>query len=188
VAARATEAHSAAQYVIVNDEPIAVAQDAAYWVQYCDDFQAHLDVFNVPSAEPEIVSRILAARDIYSALAVRALPWPAWASEYGPSTPAQYGPISIGLAGTKIDCLGAPSAAPGWLLIGLAPARLPISGITLLVNPGLPYAIVPVSSSGGGYAKALTSIPSGKRAYAQFIWPKPGGGLCSSDGLDAVMP
>lgn len=189
VAARAAGAHTAAQWVIVGDEPVAVAQDAAYWRDYCDAFADNLGTFNVPSAEAELDARIGQARAVYAALLARASPWPRWASEYGPSTPACHGPISIGVVGTQVDCLGAPGNATGYLLLGVAPASIATSGITVLVNPTLPYLLLPVTTSSGGYAQTAVAVPSGRQFYCQFIWTSPcGGPLSASDGLSAVMP
>jgi len=176
--------------VIVGDKPITSALDAQYWIDYCDAFAANIGVFNVPAAEAEILSRISTARQVYSALLMRALPWPAGVSDYGPSTQACEGPISIGVTqGFAIDCVNAPPSANGYLIIGLAPASFVNTGITVLVSPFVPYTLIPVTSTAGGYCKVPVAINSGKHFYAQFIWTGGcPGTFAASDGLNVVMP
>jgi hypothetical protein len=191
IATRYPGAHTAASYVIVGDEPITSALDAQYWIDYCNAFSANIGVYNLPPlAEAEVISRIAAARQVYSALLARACPWPTGVMEYGPSTQACEGPISIGVtSGYAVDCVNAPPSANGFLVLGTAPTALPNSGITVLVNPFMPYVLVPVTSTAGGYCKVSVTINPGKRFYAQFVWMQGcPGPLAASDGLDVVMP
>ena len=193
-------AHTAAIYVTVADRPIAQAQDAQYWVHYCDDLAANLGVFGVPTAEGAILERIQAARKVYSALASLDLPLPEGVLTYGPSTPSCLGPIAIGVTSPPgepfaVDCIGAPPGASGLLVLGLAPDTegTPIAGLTLLVKVGLPYFLIPVTATAGGYAQVPLSVPSGKHVCAQFVWLNPagcgaGGLLAASNGLEVTVP
>ena len=199
-AAADDDAHTSAVYVTVGDRPIAQAQDAQYWVQYCDDLAANIGVFGVPAAEDEVLDRIGAARKVYSALASLDLPLPEGVLTYGHSTPSCHGPIAVGVTAPPgqpfaVDCIGAPPGAAGMLVIGLSPDTegTPILGMTLLIEVGLPYFLVPVVATAGGYVQVPISVPSGKRFYAQFVWLNPsgcgaGGLVAASNGIDVTVP
>lgn len=190
VAAKCAGAHTAPVYLPVASQPILVAQDCAYWKDYCDGFAAALPTYGVKPVQAEMLAAIGKARAIYAASYARTQPWPAGVSEYGASTPGCYGPISAGVAGPLLlDCLSAPSNAPGWLIVGVSPGSVVVSGITLLVDPTKPYALLPVTANEGGYAQKALALPAGKTAYAQFIWASScGGALCSSNGLTVASP
>src|SRR6185436_8153091 len=193
-------AHTAAIYVTVGDRPIAQAQDAQYWVQYCDDLAANLGVFEVPSVEAELLERIQAARQVYSALASLDLPLPEGVLTYGHSTPSCHGPIAIGVTAPPgqpfaIDCIGAPPGAAGLLVLGTPThgGGTSILGLTLLIDAGLPYVLVPVVATAGGYVQVPISASSGKHLCAQFVWLNPpgcgaGGPLEARTGLDLTVP
>jgi hypothetical protein len=169
-------------------------------MQYCDDLAANIGAFAVPSVEDELLERIQAARKVYSALASLDLPLPEGVLTYGYSTPSCHGPIAIGVTAPPgqpfaIDCLGAPPGAAGLLVLGLFPHAegTPILNFTLLIDVGLPYFLVPVVATAGGYVQVPISAPSGQRFCAQFVWLNPpgcgaSGPLAASNGLDVTVP
>jgi hypothetical protein len=193
-------AHTGATFVIVADRPIAQAQDAAYWRDYCDAFETQLGAFAVPSVEPAIVARLRAARKVYAALEAVALPAPPGATRYGHSTPACDGPITIGVDSPpsgffRITCLNAPPSASGLLVLGLAPdpGGTPILGIDLHVGLGSAYVTLPVQSNDGGYAEVPIAFPGPVTFVGQYVWANTaacgnGGPLSASDAIQLQLP
>jgi len=124
---------------------------------------------------------------------------------YGFSTPACSGPIPIGVSRTPragetrfgVTCLQAPPGASGWLVSGLAPdlPGTPVAGITLHVDPGAPFFLLPALAGANGAAEVPLAIPPGMTGlafYQQFVWlntPGCGGSgtLSASDALEATI-
>jgi hypothetical protein len=193
-------AHTGATFVSVGDRPIAVVKDARYWVEYCDDLQEQIGDFEVHAAEPEILARVAAARQIYSALEAVALPLPPGVVRYGHSTPACKGPIAIGVDAPPsvpfmLTCLNAPPDSAGTLLLGLADdsGGPPVSGADLFVSLSSPYVSLPARTNGGGYAEVPITLPSGSQFAAQFVWDNTescgnGGPVSASDALEIQIP
>ena len=188
-------AHTGAIYVYVQDRPIVRAEDATYWMGYCDEFAAHLGDYDVPEAESQILQRIAMARAHFAALAQCDQPLPDATAGYGLSSPACEGPITIGLTGAPgepfaLTCVNAPPGASGLLVMGMLPdtSDTTIQGCTPLVACNAPYIVLPATADDAGFALVPNPLPPNKPFRAQFVWLNPpscdlGGRLRSSNGL-----
>jgi hypothetical protein len=193
-------AHTGATFVSVGDRPIATVEDTAYWRNYCDDFVAQLGSFAVPSAEPEILARVAAARKVYSALEAVTQPPPLGVVRYGHSTPACHGPIAIGVASPPstsflLTCINAPPDATGTLVLGLAADTVGSTsfGVDCFVDLSAPYSLLPVHSNSGGYVDLPIQLPSGMIVACQFVWANTagcdnGGPVSASDAFKIRIP
>jgi hypothetical protein len=193
-------AHTGAVYVSVGDRPIATVTDTGYWLDYCDDLEEQIGVFEVPSVEPAILARVGAARQIFTALQAVVLPLPQDVVRYGHSTPACQGPIAIGVdappsSAFRLTCLNAPPDTMGLLVLGLAANTIGTTalGATLFVDLSAPYVTTLARTNSGGYAESPLFLPSGANVVAQFVWNntgKCGNGeaFSASDALQILIP
>ena len=184
-------AHTGPVYVIVGNQPIAHALDAAYWSDYSTALIANLGNFPLGSPSPvaEIGAHVSAGRKVFDALLAGALPLPEGVLRYGSSTGACDGPIQInvtgppvvGPPGLKLTTVHAPPDSPGYVIAGLAPnpSGLPkAKGAGLYVGFDSILVILPVFASSGGYHELPLQFPSAAQnvtLYFQSFWkPTPG--------------
>jgi len=105
-------------------------------------------------------------------------------------------PPQVGLAGFGINGIHLVGGAPAWLVLGYAPAALPLFGIELAVDPQHVLAVLPLAVSGaagiGGIGVFEKRLPipaqpelAGLSIYAQALVLDPAGpqGFAASAGL-----
>jgi hypothetical protein len=156
-------------------------------------------------SEGEIRALVAAGRRIFAARRDYDAPPPTGVTRFGRSTPSAFGPLGIVVDGPlsfgdglTATVFGAPSRAPGLLLIGetrLSPPVRTKGGALLYVggapDQGSPF-VVPVVSDEGGLARV--SLPAvhaapGETWYAQFVFPGLPYGTapdCASGALELV--
>jgi YVTN family beta-propeller protein len=122
---------------------------------------------------------------------------------YGDSTPGVNGPLlldgnrepSIGTNGFALVVTGAPASAPGLFGLSTAPASIPISGLTALIDftsPG--FSLLDVVADSNGMAALSTDIAAnpaliGAFAYVQAVFVDGAslGGLSASNGVKVTI-
>ena len=95
----------------------------------------------------------------------------------------------VGKASFLLTCAGAPANSFGILVVGAGgmTTPLPMFGVAVWIDPGLPFVsvVLPSNSVGGSYITvpipANTAL-AGLQAFSQFFWPD----SCAPAGLAAT--
>jgi hypothetical protein len=112
-------------------------------------------------------------------------------SSHGSAQPLAAGALGPAVAGSPFTatCINAPSDAPGFLLLGTAPAAAPLAGITVLV--ATPCLLQAITSNGAGYAEHSLFLPvvlANFHLYTQLLWWNAQAAVATaSDGLDVTV-
>ncbi len=120
-------------------------------------------------------------------------------ANYGVATAGSFGTPTlianteavVGELGFAVSGIRAPSAAPGYLIIGVQTAAFPIAGITLNVDVfATPPLLLAIAANSLGESVVPLPLPNdpaiqGLVVFSQLVWADPGlpGGLSASRGL-----
>ena len=217
VAARlgSQNAHTAATYVLLDDEPIVECESAEYWIAWCDLLSASVssapgNMFGCLEADQAVLADIAEARQVF--VAQRDLANGAerlrGARRSGSSLPGRRGPLSIGIsersgptAPIELTCTNAPAFGRGLLVVSAIPEgqrnRTRSTGRRgrLFAKGAVPLHVQPVYAGENGFATAtvpgLPRIPGssgspGMTLGARFLWlPQQPCGLLEDAGVTA---